>query len=187
MQLSFLRRILFVSSLVCSVHTAAVAAKVDLFIGGFDFSAETSQGQGAASGFGLYKINYCLPVLTNVEVALGYTIILADTVGGDALFGFDIEMFYFPVTAAAPVRIRTESTFLSHESVWKPFVMVGYGARQIQSVSTQYNGISLGGGVERALNSKFNFKGLIRYLTMAGPNEGQATELGFMGGVSFSF
>jgi hypothetical protein len=34
---------------------------------------------------------------------------------------------------------------------------------------------------------KFNFKGLFRYSTMAGPNEGEATELGIMGGISFNF
>lgn len=165
----------------------AHAAKFDFYFGAFDFSAQTASSEGSASGLGLYKINYSLPILNNLEAGLGYTVILADTVGGDALFGFDIEVSYFPLTAAGPLKIQTENTQAIAEALWRPFVMFGYAARQIQSVSTQYNGVSFGAGVERALDMKFNFKGLVRYATMAGPNEGEATELGIMGGISFNF
>jgi hypothetical protein len=163
------------------------AAKFDFYFGAFDFSAKTDSNEGSASGLGLYKINYSLPILNNLEAGLGYTVILSNTVSGDALFGFDIEVSYFPLTAAGPLKIQTENTQAIAEALWRPFVMLGYAARQIQSVSTQYNGVSLGAGVERALDKKFNFKGLVRYSTMAGPNEGEATELGMMGGISFNF
>lgn len=163
------------------------AAKFDFYMGAFDFTAKTSSSEGTANGFGMYKINYSLPILNNLEAGIGYTLILADTISGDALFGFDIEMSYFPLTAATPIKIQTENTFAKQEALWKPFVLVGYAARQIQSVSTQYNGLSLGAGVERALDLKFNFKGLVRYTTMAGANQGEATELGILGGISFNF
>jgi hypothetical protein len=165
----------------------AIAAKVDLYFGAFDFSAETAATSGSASGAGAYKISYYLPIFDQVEVGLGYTLILADTFSGDSAFGLDVEMAYFPFTPAQDLKIQAEKTTATISHNWKPFVLGGYNARQFQSVSTQYNGFSAGFGFERKLEARYNFKGLFRYASLAGANEGTASEITILGGLTFNF
>lgn len=166
---------------------AAFAGKFDAYIGGFNFAAKTRTSSGSKSGFGAYKIAYQIPLLDNLEAGIGYTLIMANGVGGDAAFGFDLDISYFPLTPAGPLKIQDSKTTLKYESLWKPLVSLGYHARQFQSVSTQYNGFSIGAGVERKLDAQFNAKALLRYGSFLGANKGQATEITGLFGISFGF
>lgn len=168
-------------------HPTSQASKLDLYFGAFDFSAKTATGEGSVSGAGAYKLGFYLPLFENFEAGIGYSLILSDMIGGDSAFGLDIEGAYFPLTSVGPSIFSNDRVSARIESVWRPFVLVGYHARQFQSVSTQYTGLSVGGGTERAFDARYSFKALFRYATMAGANEGEATELTIMGGLSFQF
>lgn len=163
------------------------AAGFDFYFGGFSISATTASGSSSKSGLGAYKLSYQVPVLENLEFGLGYTLILSNTISGDAVFGIDLEFQYYPLTSADPLRMSTENVKVVNDPIWKPFVMMGYHQRQIQSVQTQYNGFGLGVGAERALDAQFNLKGLIRYLSLNGAREATATEIDFLLGLTFAF
>lgn len=163
------------------------AAKLDLYFGAFDFSAETTSTSGSKSGAGAYKISYFLPILEQLEVGIGYTVILSEIVSGDSSFGLDLEAAYFPLTSASSIKSQNESTVVIIDSAWSPFILLGYSARQFQSVSTQYNGFTAGIGTERRWNNKMSLKGLVRFASFAGPNDSSADELVILGGVSFPF
>ena len=185
MQHSLSRYTFFI--ILCFSGSISKAAKLDLYFGAFDFSAKTASASGSKCGDGAYKISYFLPILEQLEVGIGYTVILSEVVGGDSSFGLDLEAAYFPLTSASSIKSQNESTVVLIESVWSPFVLLGYSARQFQSVSTQYNGFTAGIGVERKWNSKMNLKGLVRFASFAGPNDSSADELVILGGVSFPF
>lgn len=165
----------------------AHAGKVDVYFGGFDFSAKTSLAEGSKSGFGAYKISYLMPITNNVEIGIGYSLIFSNVIGGDSVYGFDIEAAYFPLTPSTRVKTHTERAIVGQDFTWRPFVLGSFNARQFQSIATQYNGFGGGLGVERAYDARFTFKGLIRYLTLSGPSDSSAKELTAIGGVSFGF
>src|SRR5690606_9369141 len=103
-----------------------------------------------------------------------------------AAFGFDIEGAYYPFTSSGASEIRTDRVSAVYNPIWKPFVMIGYHARQFQSVSTQYNGFGIGLGFERVLTARYNLKGLLRYATLAGANDGKGTEMVMLIGLTFN-
>lgn len=165
----------------------ARAYKLDFMAGGFSLTAETSGGSGSKSGLGAYKFTYAIPVTGDLDFGLGYTLIFSDIFTGDASFGLDFEVSYFPMSPSAPIGISTANTSVRMTEVWSPFVGVGYHQRQFQSVQTQYNGFSAAVGVERALTENARIKGMCRYLFMNGANEATATILDVLAGVSFQF
>lgn len=165
----------------------ASAGKFDAYAGGYSFSAKTRSSSGTKSGFGAYKIAYQIPLSHNIEAGIGYTLILSNTFGGDAAFGFDIDASYFPLSDVGAVKLQTEKTRIKYETLWRPLISIGYHARQFQSVSTQYNGFSAAVGVERVLDAGFNAKAILRYGKFAGANNGEATEITSLLGLTFSF
>lgn len=172
----------------CLSHSSDVlGAKLDIYVGAFQFEASTSSDSGSVSNLGFYKLGYYLPLLEKFELGLGYTVIMSDIISGDSAFGFEVEAFYFPLTATTASRLGTDSIAVKINPLWRPFVMGGFHARQFQSVSTQYTGFGLGGGFERALNEEFDLKVLFRYIGFVGPSSGEATEISLSGGVTFSF
>jgi hypothetical protein len=177
---------LFFTILLGGVKPVA-AAKLDLFFGGFSFSAETDSASGSASGVGAYLINYSLPIFDNLDVGLGYSLILADTFGGDSVFGLDVQAAYYPLTPGSEIKIVSGNTKATVGHIWKPYLSMNYSARQFQSVVTQYNGFGVGVGVERKLEAKYTLKCHLRYSAMAGPDSSTATEITFVSGLSFSF
>ena len=187
MTIQRLKSAAFFLAVFLATFAPAKAAKFDFYAGAFDFSAETNSDEGSVSGLGAYKLSYYLPLFENFEAGLGYTLILSDTVSGDAAFGLDIEAAYYPFTSSSPLTFQTDKVYAKYESLWKPFVLLGYHARQFQSVSTQYTGFGLGVGVERALKHKFNLKSLVRYASLVGASDGEATELVILVGLTFNF
>lgn len=170
-----------------TVTNPAQAYKLDFIAGGFSLTAETSSGSGSKSGLGAYKFTYSIPVTSNLEFGLGYTLIFSDTFTGDASFGLDIETSYFPFSSGAAVDLSTTNTSVRMTEIWSPFIGAGYHQRQFQSVQTQYNGFSVAFGLERALTENVRIKGMCRYLFMNGANEATATIMDVMAGASFQF
>jgi len=166
---------------------SAFSAKLDLYFGAFDFSAETAEAADTISGLGVYKISYLLPITSHVEVGLGYSLVMSDTFGGDSSFGFDVESAWFPWTLTEPIKIRSDKTSLRMVALWRRFLSLGYNVRQFQSVETQFTGFSVGVGAERALRLGYDLKFLLRHTSLSGPNDATASEIDALAGVSFSF
>ena len=177
-------------SLAFSLSLAAApasAGKVDAYVGAFDFAAKTSLASGSKSGLGAYKISYLMPVADQVEIGIGYSLIFSDVIGGDSVYGFDIEAAYYPFTPAGSVRTKAGDAIVQQDFMWRPFVLLGFNARQFQSIATQYNGFSGGVGVERTYDQRVSFKGLLRYVNLQGPSKANAREISILGGMSFGF
>jgi len=166
---------------------AVYAGKFDFYAGAYQFSAKTNIKSGSKSGPGAYKVSYMLPLLNQLEAGIGYSVLFSDIVTGDAAYGLDLELHYFPLSMSRRMEISAGESNVSIEPVWRPIVLVGYSARQFQSVSTQYFGLTTGVGTEYAWTSLFSLKGMIRYNMLSGPNKATASELTVLGGVSFSF
>ncbi len=174
-------------AVILTSASRAHAGKLDAYLGAFDFSAKTPIGSGSKNGLGSYKIAYMMPVLDNLEVGIGYSLIFSNIVGGDSVYGFDIDAMYFPFTPHGKVKFQAPNSQVTTDTLWRPFVLLSYNARQFQSVSTQYNGFGFGAGTERAYDTRFTLKGMIRYITLSGPNGSTASEITALAGVSFGF
>lgn len=177
-------RILLVAALVA---VPAHAGKLDAYIGAYDFAAKTPVAKGSKSGVGAYKVSFLLPISDRFEAGIGYSLIYSDIFTGDSVYGFDVELAYFPFTSAGRVQVASGNTQVAIEPQWRPFAMVGFNPRQFQSISTQYNGYSLALGTERTYTGQFNLKGMVRYAMLTGPNTATASEITILGGISFNF
>lgn len=173
--------------LILLLPTALWAAKLDVYFGGYHFEASTQNSSGSVSNLGVYKFGYNLPLFDNFDMGIGYTIIQSEIIGGDSAFGLEIEGFYFPFSKSSTTEIKTSSSYLKVDELWRTFLTAGFHSRQFQSVSTQYTGFGLGGGFERSLDARFNLKALFRYIMFLGPSSGKASELSAMCGLSFKF
>lgn len=172
---------------ITAVAPSAFAYKIDFLAGGFSLSAKTATGSGSVSGPGAYKFTYSVPVTSRFEFGIGYTLLMSEIVSGDASFGLDLEGSYFFLAPNVDLNIRTDSTSMSVSELWAPFVNAGFHQRQFQSVQTQYNGFSVGMGIERHLMKDFRLKALARYMSMNGANNATASIIDVLTGVSFQF
>ncbi len=91
-----LKLILLISFLTCS---AFAGGKLDLSVGGYSLEAETSKAKGSDSGIGAYHINYSFEVYEQIELSLGYTVLMSETFTGDLGYGVDafIHSFHSPL------------------------------------------------------------------------------------------
>ncbi len=169
------------------LSTSAHASKMDILTGGYSLAAKTSQTDGSTTGAGAYRFNYGLNILKGLDIAIGYTLIMSQVIGGDMGFGFDLGFEYFPLTPSTNLKALTTDSMLSVKPLWRPFVGTGFSQRQFQSVSTNYAGFHLSVGVERALEYGFDFKGILKYSTLTGPQSASATEIIIGAGITFPF
>ena len=175
----------FIGVLIFS--SASQANKLDIMLGGFVLEAETNSVSDSASGFGSYHINYGVNLHKGLDLALGYSLLMSKGIGGDLGFGFDLGFQYFPFTPSSQVTASTENSFLSLNPLWRPFVGTGFVQRQFQSVSSNYAGFSFSAGAEKALDSNFDFKGLIRFSLLNGPGSATASETTIILGITLPF
>lgn len=165
----------------------AQANKVDILAGGYSLSASTDEASGSASGLGGYKINYSFNLLNNLDMTVGYSIIMSNTFGGDLGFGFDFEFNYFPLTPSIPINSKSTKSFMTVKPLWRPLVGICFHQRQFQSVNSNYAGFGLNLGFERSMDRIFDLKGLVRYSVLGGPGSANATEILILGGITFPF
>lgn len=164
------------------------AGKLDLLAGYFDLTAKVGSNEGQVSTFGAYKISYATELFTdNLELELGYTLLMSNTVGGDLAYGIEAAMVYFPFTPSSTYIGKSENASLSINPLWRPFIGLGFGQRQAQSTNSGYAGFGLILGTERAIDRYFDLKALLRYNSLTGPSNATANELVIMFGITFPF
>jgi hypothetical protein len=85
------------------------------------------------------------------------------------------------------VRVKRGGVEGVFQSQWKPFVGVAFNQRNFQSTSSQFAGASLKLGSEYRLQEVTNLIGYVRYISLSGPSQSEATLLDICLGVVFSF
>ena len=132
-------------------------------------------------------MNYLLAIHDQLEFGVGYSVAMSSVIGGDLAFGFDLGLYYFPVTSAGAYRTVSDDTKVFFQELWRPFVFGSFNQRQFQSVQSNYAGYSLGAGVERAISASMNFKTEARVIILTGARDGEATQIDIVAGISLPF
>jgi hypothetical protein len=164
----------------------AVAGKMNIMGGMYSVTASTDDTEGSLSNFGTYKFQYGTHVYGNIEAGIGYTLIMSDAVGGDLIYGLDIGINYFPVTPPTLSKFLSNNINIKVEEMWRPYLSFGFHQREVQSVKVSYAGIGVGVGMEGKLTNSLSFVSELRYITLAGANNGEANELEAVFGVSIA-
>ena len=162
------------------------AGKFDVMLGYFMMTARTTQGTGGLNGIGVYSLGYRHPVLSKLEVGIGYSVLMSRGIGGDLSFGFDFSASYFPITQAGPVEANSPDTTVVIEELWRPYVSVSFHQRQFQSTQTGYAGFGLAAGTEYHLYGPVNLKGEGR-LILLGARSASITQIDLLIGASLHF
>lgn len=165
----------------------ARATKIDVMTGYYSITAETATASSEISNFGLYRINYMISLLPQLELIVGYSLMMSDILGGDLGFGIDGSIVYYPISTSWRIQAVVDNAKMSIDGLWRPYMGMGFSQRQFQSVQSTYAGFSFNLGVERSLARVFDLKGEIRYLFLQGTRDSTATELSAVAGVVFSF
>ncbi|MCB0364479.1 MAG: hypothetical protein H6624_03525 [Bdellovibrionaceae bacterium] len=170
-----------------SLSFSASASKLDIMAGWFSISAKTNSGSSELSNFGAYRINYFIPVFRQLDLTVGYSLLMSDTFGGDLGYGVDGGVTYYPVSGSTPVKAAAENSRMVIDSLWRPYIGLGFSQRQFQSVQSTYAGFSMYGGVERSLMREFDFKAELRIVELQGAGIAKATEMTVVAGLIYPF
>jgi hypothetical protein len=176
--------------LVCTFGLAPMAlakGKLDLMAGYFSLQAKTAQKSGSISTLGAYQINYRYGLTNRLECAVGYSLILSETISGDMGFGPDIGLVYFPFNSAPPNEASTDNVNFRSFELYKPYVAMTFHQRQYQSVQSSYAGFGFGGGIEVYWKNNVSVNTRVRYISAGGPDSASSTELDLMSGLTYAY
>ncbi|MCB0385196.1 MAG: hypothetical protein KDD43_07370 [Bdellovibrionales bacterium] len=174
-------------SCLVTFSSFASASKLDIMAGWFSISAKTNSGSSELSNFGAYRINYFIPVFRQLDLTVGYSLLMSDTFGGDLGYGVDGGVTYYPISNSRPIKADSENARMVVDSLWRPYAGLGFSQRQFQSVQSTYAGFSLFGGVERSLMREFDFKAELRIVELQGAGVATATEMTLVAGIIYLF
>lgn len=164
----------------------ANAIKIDVMMGWFNVAAESTT-RNEVSNFGLYRVNYMLPLLPKLDLSVGYSLMMSEVLGGDLGFGLDGALLYFPLSTSGKIQASSSYSTVVIDSIWRPYLGIGFSQRQFQSVQSSYAGFSVSVGLERSIARNFDLKGEIRYVDLQGARQSTATETSAVGGLIFLF
>ncbi|MCB0414004.1 MAG: hypothetical protein KDD50_06705 [Bdellovibrionales bacterium] len=186
-KVKWLNAIIFGLICISSTSVFALDVKVDAMAGYFSIDAKTNQASGSVSNIGSYLVSVSLPFAHQFDLNVGYSLIMSKGIGGDLAYGIDAGVNYFPFTPSTSIKAIDDKSFLQVSPLIKPFFGISFHQRQYQSVQTNYAGFGLSVGMERKINAAFDLKLMTRYVSLIGPQSAQASELIFMGGISYGF
>lgn len=168
--------------------TQAWCGKLDLMAGYFSLEAEAGGNKGQVSTFGAYKVSYAIELFSDqLDLDLGYTLMMSNTFGGDLAYGIEAAVIYFPFSPSLKFEGENKNSAMTINPLWRPFVGGGFGQRQAQSTNSGYAGFGALVGVERALDSFYDFKAMLRYNFLSGPRGATATEMNLFVGITMPF
>lgn len=183
---SWLHKTAFIFIGIQLAGAPAHAGKLDLMFGYFLMTARTTQGTGGLNGIGVYSLRYRHPILSKLEVGIGYSVLMSRGIGGDLSFGFDFSASYYPITQVGPVEVTAPETTVVIEELWRPYVSASFHQRQFQSTQTGYAGFGLAAGTEYHLYGPLNLKGEAR-LILLGARSASITQIDLLIGASLHF
>lgn len=159
--------------------------KVAVSYGYFAIDAQSAGVSSSISNPSVFHVGYLQPRWENFEFKIGYTLLMADFSGSDLGYGLDVGMNYYPLSDASDHTLQTSELKVRSYQIWRPLVGFSFNQRNFQSVRNSYAGFGFNAGVERYYDEKINFKGEVRYVSMGGSNESEATETALLLGVVF--
>ena len=178
------RKLLKLALIPLALIPDAQAAKFDFMLGMFSLTATTTSGDTNVSSLGSYRAAFSRPILDQLDAFIGYTLNMSNTVGGDLGYGLDIGCNYFPFTFTESKILEKEGLTIRRDEIWRPYAGISFNQRQFQSVKNSYAGFGVNAGTEYSLNKNYSLKAEIRYISLAGSSESEATEINVLAGVS---
>lgn len=168
------------------LSTSAIAAeKISLTGGYFSISATAGEQSSSISNPSAFHVGYQKTFTDSLEFKIGYSVLMADFSGSDLGYGVDVGLNYYPMSSAADEKYRDENLTVKTYEIWRPFVGFAFNQRNFQSVRNSYAGMGINFGAEKYHNEKMNWVGELRYTSLGGSNESEATEMQLMFGVVF--
>ncbi len=175
----------FVLGIVLMSTSVFSAEKISVTGGFFSIDATAGQQSSSISSPSAFHIGYQKTFADNLEFKIGYSLLLADFSGSDLGYGVDVGLNYYPLSAAADEKYTDENLTVKTYETWRPFVGLAFNQRNFQSVRNSYAGMGINVGAERYHNEKMNWVGEIKYTSLGGSNESEATEMQLVLGVVF--
>jgi hypothetical protein len=160
-------------------------SKVSVAAGFFAINAKSGNESSSVSSPSALHVGYQREVGKKMEFKIGYSILMADFTGSDLGYGVDAGLNYYPVSGVSDQTYRDERVLVVSRELWRPYVGVAFNQRNFQSVRNSYAGMGLAFGSERYHDEKINFKGEIKYTSLGGSSESQATEIQALVGIVF--
>lgn len=165
----------------------ARANKLSFSAGFFSIDAAVGETDTTLSGFGSYKFSYHSNLIENLEVMIGYSVLIEGVISGDKSFGPSIGFGYYPFGSKTSSHSSIGSFTITAIKNLNPYVSMGFTQRQYQSVKSSYSGFSFGGGAEFGFNKKISFFSDFTYSILQGPNQGEVTEMIASIGLIFNY
>ncbi len=169
--------------------SGAMARKIELSGGAFNFAAKNSQNRStkSISGVGAYRIAYLHPFLNHFELDVGYSLLATQTFGGDLSFGFDLGANYFFISTPGDRKTASKSSSVLLQHQWRPYLGVSFNQRNFQSTSGQFAGVGVKLGTEYQFLENLSLLGTARYIMLGGPNQSEATQVEILLGFVVQF
>lgn len=180
---SLLKAFIFVLALLPAAHAAN--GKFVASGGYFSLNAKAGSTSTAVSNPSAFHIAYLQPKWDKWELKLGYSVLMADFSGSDFAFGVDAGFNYYPFTDSGEETLQTDRIQASRYETWKPYVGMAFNQRSFQSARNSFAGFGISFGAEKYSTEKINFRGEVRYVSLGGSNESEATEMSLLFGVVF--
>ena len=181
-----LSRIFFIVAF-CLASSAYAGGKIGISTGVYKIEAKTKKSKGTISNYGIYRLSYEHMILAYLSAAVGYTLLMSEGFGGDAGYGLDFGVNFYPLTAYSKTEIKSPNQVFLIDDVWKPYVGAMFSQRQFQSTQSGYSGFGFCGGIEYMLMKSLGVKAEGRYLMLTGGSSSTATEMSGFAGVNWVF
>lgn len=159
--------------------------KIDLQVGFFSINAKANGESSSISNPSAFRFGYAKGLTPSTEIAVGYTLLVADFSGSDLGYGLDLGANYFPFTTTSDEAFKDENISASKYSNYRPYVGAGFYQRQFQSIRSAFAGFGANVGVEKYWNKDMNFKAETRFINLAGSSQSEATEINLFFGIVF--
>lgn len=166
-------------------HMSVGAEKISVTGGFFSINAKAGGQSSSISNPSAFHVGYRKTFTDELEFKIGYSVLMADFSGTDLGYGVDVGANYYPFSAAADGKYRDERITVNTYEQWRPFFGLAFNQRSFQSIRNSYAGLGFSAGTERYHNEKFNWVAEVKYISLAGSNESEATEMQAMVGMVF--
>lgn len=185
-----MKAVVFLSSLLL-VGSLANAMKLNLDVGYYNINAKSPSGAASTdvrlSTPGVYSISGNFPILSQLELGVGYSVFFSQMISGDMGFGPDIYLYYFPMGAGSGYKQSEGSVFYSEIEKLRPFGYISFNQRQFQSVQSSYSGFGFGGGLEYQLDASRALRASLRSMSLVGPSQATFSYFDLLVGLQLQF
>ena len=139
------------------------------------------------SGLGAIQLRYLRAITQHLEVGAGYTVSYDKTIGGNSIFGLDVGLNYFPITATHGIVSASPDIQMSVSEFYRPFIGISFVQRNFSGIQTGYSGLAFAIGSEFHLNTNYDLVAMAKYSALAASSEASVKELSAVIGIVLGF